>query len=86
MMREFEHSVQREKERNERKVILQFFKDNIEPQESEKYEEQHFQTVYKQWKGTKAQDSDVTYKIIPKFYFKVRISSFFQATWKNSIT
>lgn len=30
-----------------------------------------FQKIYKQWKGTKAEDKDLTYKVIPKFYFKV---------------
>ncbi|KAF7998211.1 hypothetical protein HCN44_009609 [Aphidius gifuensis] len=37
----------------------------------EKQEENYFNEYYKKWKGTKAEDNDFTYKIIPKFYFKL---------------
>lgn len=40
-------------------------------EESEKIEDEYFQEIYDQWKGTKAKDKDLTYKVIPKFYFKV---------------
>lgn len=39
-------------------------------QEDEKMEDEYFQKMYQQWKGVKAKD-DSTYKVIPKFYFKV---------------
>lgn len=38
---------------------------------NEQKEDQYFQKIYEQWKGAKAKDKDVTYKVIPKFYFKV---------------
>lgn len=41
--------------------------------ENERKEDKYFQKMYEQWKGVKAKDSDSTYKIIPKFYFKVYI-------------
>ncbi|XP_066591199.1 serine/threonine-protein phosphatase 2A regulatory subunit B'' subunit gamma-like [Prorops nasuta] len=40
----------------------------------EKYginEDKYFQDTYNNWKGCKAKDKDFTYKIIPKFYFKL---------------
>lgn len=44
---------------------------NKQIQENEMKEDKHFQEMYEQWKGVKTKDNDVTYKIIPKFYFKV---------------
>jgi len=41
------------------------------PEEIEKDEDEYFQKMYQQWKGIKDKDNDPTYKIIPKFYFKV---------------
>jgi len=41
------------------------------PEEIEKDEDEYFQKMYQQWKGMKDKDNDPTYKIIPKFYFKV---------------
>lgn len=43
---------------------------NESPQEAEKREDEYFQKMYQQWKGVKEKD-DSTYKVIPKFYFKV---------------
>lgn len=43
-------------------------------QEDEKREDEYFQKMYQQWKGVKAKD-DSTYKVIPKFYFKVLLVS-----------
>lgn len=40
-------------------------------EENEKKEDEYFQKIYEQWKGAKAKDKDLTYKVIPKFYFKV---------------
>lgn len=40
-------------------------------EENEKKEDEYFQKIYEKWKGTKAKDKDLTYKVIPKFYFKV---------------
>lgn len=45
-----------------------------DPEEVEKKEEKYFDEFYQKWKGTKAEDNDFTYKIIPKFYFKVFIN------------
>ena len=39
-------------------------------------EDEHFQKVYENWKGTKTKNKDITYKVIPKFYFKVFMFSF----------
>ncbi|KAG8041784.1 hypothetical protein G9C98_007088 [Cotesia typhae] len=39
--------------------------------EIEKEEDKYFQSFYRQWKGTTAEDNDATYKVIPKFYFKL---------------
>lgn len=39
--------------------------------ENERRENEYFQKMYEQWKGVKAKDNDSTYKVIPKFYFKV---------------
>lgn len=40
--------------------------------ENERKEDEYFQKMYEQWKGVKAKDNvDSTYKVIPKFYFKV---------------
>ncbi|KAK0178320.1 hypothetical protein PV328_002280 [Microctonus aethiopoides] len=39
--------------------------------EIEKEEEKNFETFYREWKGSKAEDNDTTYKVIPKFYFKL---------------
>ncbi|XP_011494635.1 PREDICTED: serine/threonine-protein phosphatase 2A regulatory subunit B'' subunit gamma-like [Ceratosolen solmsi marchali] len=39
--------------------------------EMERREDQHFQAVYGKWKGADAKDTDITYKVIPKFYFKI---------------
>lgn len=41
------------------------------PGEIEKIEDEYFKKMYEQWKGVKAKDNDATYKVIPKFYFKV---------------
>ncbi|RLU27401.1 hypothetical protein DMN91_001205 [Ooceraea biroi] len=41
------------------------------PEESEKSEDEYFQKIYQQWKGIKAKNDDSTYKVIPKFYFKL---------------
>lgn len=43
-------------------------------QEDEKKEDEYFQKMYQQWKGVKAKN-DSTYKVIPKFYFKVLLVS-----------
>lgn len=40
-------------------------------QKDEKREDEYFQKMYQQWKGVKAKDDSQTYKVIPKFYFKV---------------
>jgi hypothetical protein len=51
--------------------------DSIEDEdEKERIEDQHFQTVYGKWKGANAKDTDITYKVIPKFYFKVKFIIF----------
>lgn len=42
-------------------------------EEFEKKEDEYFQKMYQQWKGVKAKD-DSTYKVIPKFYFKVLLA------------
>lgn len=39
-------------------------------EQDERREDEYFQKMYQQWKGVKAKD-DSTYKVIPKFYFKV---------------
>ncbi|XP_014484205.1 PREDICTED: serine/threonine-protein phosphatase 2A regulatory subunit B'' subunit gamma-like isoform X2 [Dinoponera quadriceps] len=39
--------------------------------ENERREDTYFQKMYEQWKGVKAKDNDSTYKVIPKFYFKL---------------
>ncbi|XP_072754292.1 serine/threonine-protein phosphatase 2A regulatory subunit B'' subunit gamma-like [Anoplolepis gracilipes] len=39
--------------------------------QNEEKEDKYFQSMYQQWKGVKAKDNDNTYKIIPKFYFKL---------------
>ena len=39
--------------------------------EKEKQEDEHFQKVYEKWKGIDTKITDQTYKVIPKFYFKV---------------
>ncbi|XP_033208559.1 serine/threonine-protein phosphatase 2A regulatory subunit B'' subunit gamma-like isoform X2 [Belonocnema kinseyi] len=39
--------------------------------ENEKKEDEHFQYVYAKWKGTNMKDKDPTYRVIPKFYFKL---------------
>lgn len=38
---------------------------------SQQEEDEYFKKFYNQWKGTKATDKDHSYKVIPKFYFKV---------------
>lgn len=49
-------------------------KENYE--DNEKKEDEYFQKIYQQWKGVKAKDNvDSTYKVIPKFYFKVWLMS-----------
>ncbi|KMQ88599.1 serine threonine-protein phosphatase 2a regulatory subunit b subunit gamma [Lasius niger] len=45
--------------------------DENSPEENEKKEDKYFRRIYQQWKGAKARDNDATYKIIPKFYFKL---------------
>lgn len=40
-------------------------------EENERKEDKYFQKIYEQWKGAKATDRDLMYKVIPKFYFKV---------------
>lgn len=40
-------------------------------EQNEHQEDKYFQKIYEQWKGAKATDKDITYKVIPKFYFKV---------------
>lgn len=40
-------------------------------EEKEKQEDEYFRKVYAEWKGVDAKDTDNTYKVIPKFYFKV---------------
>lgn len=40
-------------------------------EDKEKKEDEHFKKVYRQWKGINEKDKDDTYKVIPKFYFKV---------------
>lgn len=49
-------------------------------EENDRQEDDKFQKVYKKWKGTDVKDKDVTYKVIPKFYFKVRGNEFFYKT------
>lgn len=44
---------------------------NKNSEENEKKEDEYFRKMYDQWKGMKAKDNDSTYKVIPKFYFKV---------------
>lgn len=39
-------------------------------EENERREDECFQKMYQQWKGVRAKE-DSTYKVIPKFYFKV---------------
>lgn len=41
-----------------------------ENSQTEEKEDEYFKKMYQQWKGVKARDND-TYKIIPKFYFKL---------------
>lgn len=48
--------------------------DENSQEEDEKREDEYFQKMYQQWKGMKAKD-DSTYKVIPKFYFKVLLAS-----------
>lgn len=43
---------------------------DVNSQEDEKKEDEYFQKMYQQWKGVKTKN-DCTYKVIPKFYFKV---------------
>lgn len=43
----------------------------IKSEKNEQKEDEYFQKIYEQWKGAKAKDKDLTYKVIPKFYFKV---------------
>ncbi|XP_044727195.1 serine/threonine-protein phosphatase 2A regulatory subunit B'' subunit gamma-like [Chrysoperla carnea] len=38
---------------------------------NKKIEDEQFQKLYKNWKGTLPEDVDETYKVIPKFYFKL---------------
>lgn len=45
-------------------------------EENEKKEDEYFQKIYEQWKGAKAKNKDLTYKVIPKFYFKVIYTEF----------
>ncbi|XP_076622362.1 serine/threonine-protein phosphatase 2A regulatory subunit B'' subunit gamma-like isoform X2 [Colletes latitarsis] len=40
-------------------------------EKNEQKEDQYFKKIYEQWKGAKAKDKDLTYKVIPKFYFKL---------------
>lgn len=41
-------------------------------EDNEKKEDEYFEKIYQQSKGVKAKDNvDSTYKVIPKFYFKV---------------
>lgn len=45
-------------------------------EDNEKREDEYFQKMYQQWKGVKAKTNvDSTYKVIPKFYFKVLLVS-----------
>lgn len=44
---------------------------DINPEENEKNEDEYFERMYQQSKGIKAKNNDSTYKVIPKFYFKV---------------
>jgi hypothetical protein len=45
-------------------------------EDNERKEDEYFQKMYQQWKGVKAKDNvDSTYKVIPKFYFKVCLVS-----------
>ncbi|XP_017761965.1 PREDICTED: actin-binding protein anillin-like [Eufriesea mexicana] len=46
-------------------------KSEVKSEDNEKREDEYFQKIYEQWKGAKAKDKDLTYKVIPKFYFKL---------------
>ncbi|XP_015592410.1 serine/threonine-protein phosphatase 2A regulatory subunit B'' subunit gamma isoform X3 [Cephus cinctus] len=45
--------------------------DNSRSKEIENKEDKYFQKAYEEWKGLRAEDKDATYKVIPKFYFKL---------------
>ncbi|XP_014204516.1 serine/threonine-protein phosphatase 2A regulatory subunit B'' subunit gamma [Copidosoma floridanum] len=40
-------------------------------EDNEKIEDEYFQKFYKDWKGADPKEENETYKVIPKFYFKI---------------
>lgn len=44
--------------------------------DNERREDEYFRKMYEEWKDVKAfKDSDSTYRVIPKFYFKVPLAA-----------